>query len=346
MNHFNNSNFPIEIRTRIMRLLLEPYFHKDKRDGDIVVFYVVAAHDLQHLKPIFSKDLEHYINHLPIDINERELEDQSDPSLEVTVNGLKTLPQGDREQAETHFQKIKRDFHLGQQRHPARLSCYNLWADVQKEANPSDGAGAGDGQEVEPEWDWPMIRLARDLSNVNTQLRQELGEFLWKRTHISFSCNAESGDNSWNGWEPLAFLLERPKIIKGIRILTIPLVCNAKGWQGVNQFNTFCRYIANVMELEHLQVDIVVADDQLHGLMSGKGKFEGIEVVRQIKVLKSFGIQLQVSSFLRTLAEEESMVEFLMPNSLRSGKTASPEVDGKTKYLANRILGDGPLVDV
>lgn len=314
-----------------MHLILEPYFTKNSETGSEVVKFKLESTEmmLEMKSKMFCEGFEHYLHELYYCMF--SLTGESLP-LEFDSDDFKRMSPIERGEVEKRFTQFKKSLDKQHQCHPDRLSRYDLRVNIIKKSSSLLSPGTDDSA-----LDWPMIRLARDLSNVNTVFRQELGEILWKAVEVEFDCEEES---IWNGWEPMAFLLERPMIIKGLKSLTIPFDEEYAG-----QFKTFCRYAANVVDLQHLTVDMRSIDynENTRDLVGGRGAFAGIEVVRQIKVSESLKVRLWRRSGHNDKYEEayDGLLKLLMPNTLRGGKAITTGDDKQKEYLSQRLLESG-----
>lgn len=330
---------PVEIKSKIMRILLRPYYKDHSETGkEIISFYVGNDESLHTLKPMFSQGLEHYVKTAESYLRDYRCGNIIEHEI-YTFAEFKKLPKSQLNHAQMRFEMVKKHFNLHRSSHPDRMGTYELMLNSEnKDIWAYRGVQSAD---------WPMIRLARDLSNVSPRFRQELGEFLWKRTEliVDFEHDHES-----DVLAPMTFFLERPLIIKGIKTLSIPLhsaqFVDERGLALGTPFKTFCQYVCDVMELEHLRLDISVSSDEVEDLANRRGIFEGLEIIRQVKVSKSFKIELRNHDygdldFGRLPELHKSLIDFLLPDTLRNLEPVTTAGDKKSEYLAKRLLEDG-----
>ncbi|KAF8860780.1 hypothetical protein BDZ45DRAFT_724297 [Acephala macrosclerotiorum] len=248
---------------------------------------------LKHLARAFSGDLDNFIEFLSEAVvnsphyDPREIDEFDDDQWPI--------PAAEK----MHSNLISR-------RNPSRTGPYNIDALIEKTVTHSDSVIK----------DWTMIKLVRDLSNVNTQFRQELGEVFWAHINITLSYG---GFGNWNSWEPLAFFSDSPAICKGIKSLALSLKLWITNPHGVVHFKLLCKYLTAPLELIHLRLRVEGNDYYLAKMGRGGGPYKGIEVLRLMNVTKSFEVTGPASySPHRREYHEARIRQYLMPITLRT----------------------------
>jgi hypothetical protein len=185
-----------------------------------------------------------------------------------------------------------------------------------------------------------MIDLVRNLSNVSTQFREELGTVFWASTSISAG---------FTPGKPLFhFFKERPAIHQGVK----SLVLEFNFWDtlpevGGTALQSLCDYPSSILNLQHLDIDITVYDIDLPNLASGRGRYKDLKALRALKVSKSFEIELCIMCVQSFGDDEDARYEhtskledkhmpalrdLIMPDTLRP---APPKTE-KEIYLHSR----------
>jgi hypothetical protein len=254
---------PVEIRQKIFRLLLDPYYYNYSG--------ICATHLGIHAKnwgcaEQYEGDFEaHLVREAALEA--MRLEEGEQPHV-MSVE--------ERRDSETTYYQEKKDFLHQKKPHPGRKYQYEIYGVPRKHIRPGEEG---------PDQDWLMIDLVRNLSNVSTQFREELGTVFWASTSISarFTC----------GKPLLHFFKEQPAIHQGIKSLFLEF----DFWEALTKFDgtalqSLCNYLSSILNLQHLDIDITVYDTDLPRLASGKGRYKALNALRTLKVSKSFEIEL------------------------------------------------------
>jgi hypothetical protein len=261
----------------------------------------------------FSGDYDNYL--LIKAIYDGDL--QSDDGQQQAIEPV-TMTLEEREEDEKAFQKAKWEYQHQKKPHPHRSRRYNM------NCTPIIHTGS-------PERDWSMLRLMRDLSNVNRQTRYELGKMFWTRTRLH--CEELLDLTLVN-----AFLLDRPAVISGIKELKLRV--NAEyGWDRVDM--EVYSHLAKTLQLDTLKVELYIQEELFRQLALGDVGplllFRCFKVAKKFEVLDACIFPTDYDQF-KDWDEQDKYSEklerellptiqgFLMPDSLR-GEESSESLD-------------------
>lgn len=180
---------------------------------ELVHFKMSPVAKLGHLELAFSRDLDHFIHSLPEAVVNSHYYDprlfeslgEEFPITDVEKHMDRATPE-QRSHAEARYLEVKKVFHFDIKEQPTRTGPYNIDVYTEKATTRPDNLNK----------DWPMIKLVRDLSNVSTQLRQELGGVFWAHTSMALSLR---GMNNWNSWGASSFDLGQAVNLQGHQVV-------------------------------------------------------------------------------------------------------------------------------
>lgn len=187
---------------------------------------------------------------------------------------------------------------------------------------------------------WAFKEWTRQLSNVNTQFREEVSSIIWSNTTVV----VRSADLSLTS----DFLLDRPRTWKGIKSLQLGLSFHRGEFERLPQF---CSSFSGKLLLDRLVLQIWVQEKELENIVQGVGDFATLTSLRQIivkdKVTIIWSIRLidedsdishgpsQIASEKRLVSKyEPRFLELVMPNSLRV-QALAPATEMQ-QYLSTR----------
>lgn len=287
---------------------------------------LVSNSPLSWLRDAYSGDFQQFVNALPVCVLKRSPKSGYQEAQRLRKEFTRrfghftNLTTAYRRKYDAIFSVAKKGFRFEDQEHPARSNQYITNTINFTKQQPHPGT---------PGRDWHMIKLVRDLSNISCQFRQELGEIMWQNTRMDFINGIFSG-------KPMAFLIDRPAIHKGIKSLAFDIGIINDTAEDINTLKQFCRYVAAVLELTHLEIRLQATYTELTAV--ARGEWPGIELVRSLSVTKSFVARCPFYIDNEDLSPKIQAI--LMPNSLRSPKPKQdlPSTDEKTVYLQSRLL--------
>ena len=238
---------PVDIRARILRLLLQPLYSASPKGGDTLIRIIL------------------YKNYEPSrTFAESDLEAHWDNQCRVWPHLLR-LSSEDLAMEKVLFERNSLIVHHRELQHPDRKGHYNIQCSAFREyGQPGTYRGIGDMDYIYLEW-------LRNAWNVSTRFREELCSIFWSRVGL----HRVSLDGSDNGRDTslLAILEARPAIHKGIKYLHLQWDAEYGGDLG-NGFEEWCKSISKTLELETLELEVKVNQGDLQQLCSTHGKFK------------------------------------------------------------------------
>jgi hypothetical protein len=132
-----------------------------------------------------------------------------------------------------------------------------------------------------------ILPLIRDLSNVSTQFRAELGKVFWSSVRICCP-------NKYSAMALKPFLLDRPATHKGIKRLSVEIVEVEEGESDGKYLLPAYKCIADSkFELEVLELRLAIHENILLELLKGRGQAAWLEVFRNICVTKTLDLKIE-----------------------------------------------------
>jgi hypothetical protein len=144
-----------------------------------------------------------------------------------------------------------------------------------------------------------LLEWIRHASNVSTQFRYELGELIWKRSHLRLYINEESKSE----FLALGQLIDdRPAIIAGIKVLYLNVGSRDEDIRlddyilfSPERLTPMLKTACKTLHLEILSLELYIATDDLRKLVLGEGKWKPLEMVQDISVTEEFSLKLTVN---------------------------------------------------
>ncbi|KAH7364661.1 hypothetical protein BKA65DRAFT_533222 [Rhexocercosporidium sp. MPI-PUGE-AT-0058] len=201
---------------------------------------------------------------------------------------------------------------------------------------------------------WRTTDFMRHLSNVSVKFRHELAEVVWANVAIKIDFEAVL-DGSLQ-----AFLTDRPAIHRQIR--SIHLSIDMREYPDLNLREAFSVESAFMkLEFPTLRIHFVLYECELEDFISGTGLYKDLEVIRHVRVTRSFEPSLDPvttdedydfdgpygDKYRASLAAKHlpTVRALLLPNSLRGDNKPSESSESKTekeRYLdARKVLVSG-----
>jgi len=184
-----------------------------------------------------------------------------------------------------------------------------------------------------------MLYLIRNLSNVNTQVRKDLGDAFW--SIVSVDCQDVRHIKALEH-----FINDRPAACHAIKRLTLGV------GEFINPLLPTLPQLCSKLQLEEFQLTLYVDKATLMDLLDGRGKAGWlVEVFRHIPVFKSFHLNLIINHsndnafemYSKQWLEEKHTLKkqhsptikaLLLPNTLR----ALPVLSAQDQYLLSRSI--------
>jgi len=210
----------------------------------------------------FSGDVEQYLRKckLYIPSSDSEASDNGDVDGLQSKSYLEGLPMSQRLPVEKRYAKLKQSFQLANSNHPERTAPYEVLVDIHKTDTTGNGRARNVGRlarryHERQKLDFSMLRLVHLLSNLNSHIREDLGAVFWAKTKLHVSAAALMT------YAPMTFLMDRPAIHKGLRLLELDIACVGFGHfdvelRGQNLLSLTCRYVSTVLQISHLQINL------------------------------------------------------------------------------------------
>jgi hypothetical protein len=257
--------------------------------------------------------------------------DEGETEKLIYPSYLDGLSSADKSMVMKNYEELEESFRREKKVHPERSARYTLSAVVHKQKVSIKKAklrarlhNRYSDREREQEYDFHMLKLIQQLSNLSTSLRQDLGTVIWKKTKLHISGNTALSCG------PPAFFMDRPSIVQGIRCLSLDVPVHELR-ESNETFNMICRYLSRHSKIAHLQVNLfadfyVSEDSVMDTLCKGNGRFAGLQLVRLIPVSVSFEVSFQNESTIDDYTWKEQLLrdeylgrlrDLLLPNTLR-----------------------------
>ncbi|KAF8866959.1 hypothetical protein BDZ45DRAFT_719956 [Acephala macrosclerotiorum] len=184
--------------------------------------------------------------------------------------------------------------------------------------------------------DWLYLEWLRQVSNVSTEFRKELGDVFWARTAISYH-------NRLDYFSLPQILKQRPAVISGIKYLDVALTI----WDQTPtfpksmfpDFATMCKEWSSTLKLDKIHWRVLVANKAFREWENTK--IEPLRAARSLNVTQDFNMAVVLCIIGRDPTEQEealrvqilkTLTEMMMPDTLRP-KHAESEMD---IYLQSR----------
>jgi len=258
---FEFSRLPIEIRLKIIRLLLEPFFrYREGLRTSYLNLWITSFSPKRDDREaiLYSGDYDNYVSEL------KKLEAAFSSGAE------KDLSPNERKKQMDAFEYHRWRYWHAQANHPLRTENYQMIM----HAMSVDRKARLDH--------WPMIQLLRDLSNVSPQIRHELAKVLWTRVHLKFDEVSEAC------YLLPRFLNERPAACKSIKSISLRGF-TAKIELAPSILKQFSEFVSEKLDLDEVKVHINIREPDLVQLAEGKGNLAWMSVfVRSLKISRTF----------------------------------------------------------
>jgi hypothetical protein len=128
-----------------------------------------------------------------------------------------------------------------------------------------------------------MFKLVRDIFNVSTKFREELGAVFWRgsKVHCTERCY---------GKEFLEFLEDLPSVHSGIKSLEITFDTALENvhLEDLEAFHKLCKYCTDHLKLAHLNVHLNFRNRELPAKAEGRASVVYWTAFTVLKVNKSF----------------------------------------------------------
>jgi hypothetical protein len=300
LTSFRSSPFPffklpLEVRERIYKLLLGPFYeyHESIKKSFIAVYLgpdSKSGFDLDDEEETFEDELKFGSVNKRLGLGEITFEEYQIEEAEYYKS-----KDASRHRPASHPGR-DRDYELSA--YPIRQTARSVYEDNQY---------------------WLSLEWIRQASNISLQFRKELVDVFWRRTLISTEVVAGAI------WILPDFLEERPGIHLGIKYLNLSLeVSEEPPYYLSENFENWCDYISYTLKLEKLQLDIIVEEEDVKQLGSGKGWFACLACARKLQATRSFKVSVSIvnSSESKRLQRPEKecearLQELMMPDTLR-----------------------------
>ncbi|XMA19369.1 hypothetical protein WAI453_012160 [Rhynchosporium graminicola] len=322
-------NLPLDVRLQILGLLVAPLFKYNSNTKKHILRLKIENDDPDILASYFDGGLEANLAGI----------------ARITLVNGNMLFHGPRSwhEREIIYKCLEREFHRDSQPHPERSYPYRCNAQVEMlRLDPS-----------RIDTDWLMIEHVRQLSNVSTQFRHELGSVIWTSIHLEI----DGSDYSATSQSFFAFLKERPAIHRSIKSIHIKLNCIDQGYYNLAHISRWCEYLNGKVELASLSIDLIAERKDLEHLVLGGGPLSHLLSVRNLTVTSEFKLMAYVCETKLTrvgaLYEEnrtdyvhylmglqrrfrEPIRQVLMPNTIRQSRLATKNMEEYRKARNTR----------
>ncbi|KAH7400062.1 hypothetical protein BKA64DRAFT_642214 [Cadophora sp. MPI-SDFR-AT-0126] len=327
---FKYFKLPLEIRLRIIRLLVQPFFENEDYPDRHDLRLFISQKYIRERASNFNGGFEGYV--------QRRIEEsklwyaRDDGRLHARLTAIhKTM-----EQSKMRYDILEKSFFQESMVHPHRSYDHDITAQMSRPWSKASG----------PRDDWPMLKFMRNLSNVSVQFRHELAHVVFAKVAliIDFKSFISEGLSR--------FIADRPRIQPNIRSLTLQVDFWGRP-VGPKTLSKFKNSIQKLRDIEGFHIPVLRLSIRLWDInvkrLFSKDKFlNDFAPVRRLPVTESFEPILELGPW--TVVEDKAarikrfdelnrkylpaLQAALRPDSLREPLEQTKEA----KYLREREL--------